>query len=211
MEEMNVLNNYGGLGGNRRWWKGVKVTYVEKNEKIAAAYSKMFPDDEIIIADAHEYLHDNFSRFDFIWNSPPCQSHSKMVKATRHDVRKYPSMELYQEIILLREHFKGRWVVENVIPYYEPLIKPTARIGRHLFWSNFEIHLIHEVENAPNFIKADSPQEIEALKKWLGVSYEGNIYYEGNHSPGQVLRNCVHPDIGLHVFNESKRTGLFTF
>ena len=33
--------------------------------------------------------------------------------------------------------------------------------------------------------------------------YEKNIYYEGNHCPTQILRNCVHPEVGLHVFNEA--------
>jgi hypothetical protein len=42
------------------------------------------------------------------------------------------------------------------------------------------------------------------MKEWLGLHYEGNIYYEGHHSPTQVLNNCVHPDLGLHVFNASQ-------
>lgn len=31
-------------------------------------------------------------------------------------------MKLYEEILLLKHNFKGKYVVENVIPYYEPLI-----------------------------------------------------------------------------------------
>lgn len=42
---------------------------------------------------------------------------------------------------------------------------------------------------------------VEDLKKWLGLSYEGNIYYAGNHCPAQVLRNAVHPEIGRQVFS----------
>lgn len=47
-------------------------------------------------------------------------------------------MSLYQEIIFLKHNFKGLWVVENVKPYYKPLIKGRL-LQRHLFWSNFEI------------------------------------------------------------------------
>ena len=51
------------------------------------------------------------------------------------------------------------------------------------------------------FITAGTVAETEKLKEWLGIKYEGNIYYKGNHCPGQVLRNCVHPDFGKHVFD----------
>ena len=48
-------------------------------------------------------------------------------------------MSLYQEIIFLQSNFKGNWIVENVKPYYEPLIKPTIVLQRHLFWTNMII------------------------------------------------------------------------
>ena len=31
-----------------------------------------------------------------------------------------------------------KWVVENVVGYYKPLVE-AKQVGRHLFWSNFEI------------------------------------------------------------------------
>lgn len=200
-KHFRILNLFAGLGGNRNKWTGnIKVTAVEIDQKIADVYLANNPNDKIIIGDAHEYLLRNHENFDFVWTSPPCQSHSRMMKATRYDVRKYPDMMLYQEIIFLQHFFKGKWIVENVKPYYEPLIKPTAILGRHCFWSNFEIPNF-EIKNIPNFIQGDSPKEIQALKDWLGIQYEGNIYYGKNHSPGQVLRNCVHPDLGLHILN----------
>jgi len=208
--KMRVLNLYSGLGGNRKHWQGVEVTAVEMEQDIADVYKANFPNDEVIIGDAHEYLLQNHEHFDFIWSSPPCQSHSRMMKATRHDVHKYPDMKLYQEIIFLSHFFKGKWVVENVKPYYEPLIKPKCIMSRHYFWSNFDIVPI-DVPSPKGFITSGSTAETEKLKEWLGIHYEGNIYYKDNHCPGQVLRNCVHPDLGLHVFNESKRVGLFTF
>lgn len=200
---MKVLNLYAGLGGNRKNWQGVEVTAVEMEQEIADVYKKLFPNDTVIVGDAHQYLLDHSDEFDMVWASPPCQSHSRMMKATRHKLRKYPDMKLYQEIIFLKHFFKGKWVVENVKPYYEPLIKPTAILGRHYFWSNFEI-LQFDVPSPKGFITSGTVKETESLKEWLGIHYEGNIYYKNNHCPGQVLRNCVHPDLGLHVFNQSK-------
>lgn len=112
-------------------------------------------------------------------------------------------MNIYQEIIFLQHFFKGRWVVENVIPYYEPLIKPTVKCGRHLFWSNFPIEPI-EIPQPQNAINLTTVAGKKVMMDWIGIHYDKNIYYEGNHCPAQVLRNCVHPDLGLHVLNQAK-------
>lgn len=192
---MKILNLYAGIGGNRAAWpQDAKVTAVEKNPEIAKVYASLYPDDQLIIGDAHDYLLKHYAEFDFIWSSPPCQTHSKLNKATRHDLKRYPDMKLYQEIILLKHNFKGLWVVENVQPYYEPLIKP-QEAGRHLFWANFTI-TSKEIQSPPDFSRANK----EVMFKWLGFRFEGNIYLDGNHDPAQVLRNCVHPSLGLHVF-----------
>lgn len=199
---IKILNLYAGIGGNRKLWDNCEVTSIEDDTKIANVYKQFFPNDIVIIADAHQYLLEYFSEFDFIWSSPPCQSHSRMMKATRHNVAKYPDMNLYQEIIFLKNFFKGKWLVENVKPYYKPLIEPNKIIGRHCFWSNFNISDFEIPKFESNFIKSGTVEESEKLKKWLGFEYEGNLYYEKNHCPGQILRNCVHPDLGLHIFNE---------
>jgi len=198
--DMKVLNLYAGLGGNRKLWEGVEVTAVEMEESIADVYRRLNPDDKVIIGDAHQYLLEHYHEFDFVWSSPPCQTHSKMMKATRHKKNRYSDMSLYQEILLLQNFFKGGWVVENVKPYYEPLIKPTAELDRHLFWSNFKISTFEAPAQPKGFITG-SPKVIGELKKWLGIDYDGNIYYKDNHCPGQVLRNCVHPETGLHIMN----------
>jgi len=132
-----VLNAYSGLGGNRQKWVDCEVTAIDNNQEIMDVYKRLHPNDTCIVGDAHQYILDHFEEFDFIWTSPPCQSHSKMNKATRHKLRRYPEMQLYQEVIFLQHFFKGKYVVENVNPYYEPLI-PARKMGRHLFWSNFE-------------------------------------------------------------------------
>lgn len=198
-----VLNLYAGLGGNRKLWRNVKVTAVENDKQIANVYKDNFPKDTLIISDAHTYLKNHYQEFDFIWSSPPCQKHSRMMKFTRHKVADYPDMNLYAEIIFLTHFFKGLWIVENVKPYYKPLIEPTSILGRHCFWSNFDIGKFN-IPSPKNFIGNNNTEGAQELKDWLGIHYKGNIYYKGNHSPSQVLRNCVHPDLGLYVFNESK-------
>jgi site-specific DNA-cytosine methylase len=74
---MKILNLYAGIGGNRKLWGDEhEVTAVENNEKIAKIYKDLFPKDQVIIADAHEYLLEHHKEFDFIWSSPPCPTHS---------------------------------------------------------------------------------------------------------------------------------------
>lgn len=196
---MKILNLYAGLGGNRKHWKDVDVTAVEYTQKIADVYKKLNPDDEIIVTDAHKYLLDNYQDFDFIWSSPPCQSHSRMIRSGKNRKPRYPDMKLYEEILFLKHNFNGLWVVENVKPYYAPLIK-AKEVGRHLFWSNFDFDC-DEIKQPANFINKTNVKGSEVLKKWLGIEYEGNIYYEGNHCPAQVLRNCVHPSVGKQILN----------
>ena len=197
-----ILNLYAGLGGNRKYWgDNYEVTAVEMESKIAKVYADNFPNDTLIIGDAHQYLLEHSEEFDIIWSSPPCQTHSRMMKATRHKRKRYTDLSLYQEIIFLTHFFKGKYVVENVKPFYEPLIKPTSKLGRHYFWSNFDIKEDFEIPNFKNFITSGTVEETEKLKKWLGITYEGNIYYKNNHCPGQVLRNCVHPLMGKHIID----------
>lgn len=199
---MKILNLYAGLGGNRKLWTDCQVTAVEWQENIAAAYREQYPDDTVFIGDAHAFLADHHEEFDFIWSSPPCQSHSKMDRANCRNKARYADLKLYEEILFLQTYFKGRWVVENVVPYYRPLITPSARIGRHLFWSNFHIDA-EDVARPSGFIASKGQSNAESLKAWLGITYKGNIYYAKNHCPAQVLRNCVHPKIGLQVFNSA--------
>ena len=196
---LEVLNLYPGVGGNRKFWEGCRVTAVENNEKIAAVYQRQHPEDTVIIGDAHKYLIENYSNFDFIWSSPPCQTHSRMNKATRHKTRRYPDMKLYEEIIFLQHFYKGPWIVENVVPYYEPLIK-AKKIGRHLFWSNFAFEA-EDVKRPENFINLANLAGKKALMDWLGIHYDENIYYGNNHCPAQILRNCVHPKLGKQIFD----------
>ena len=199
---MRVLNLYAGLGGNRKLWKDVFVVAVENNRKIAEVYERLYPDDWVVCDDAHQFLLAHYDEYDFIWSSPPCQTHSRMAKATRHDLRRYPDLSLYEEILFLKHFYKGKWVVENVVPFYEPLI-PGKIMGRHIYWSNFDLPDAKE-PTPPNFINLCNVKGKKALQDWLGIHYEENIYYGNNHCPAQILRNCVHPNVGAAIFNATK-------
>ena len=200
---MKILNIYAGIGGNRKLWGGVDVTAVEISPDIAAIYKDFFPDDEIIIADAHEYLLNHFQEYDFIWSSPPCQTHSQIrynlgVK-NRGTKAVYPDMNLYEEILLLKWYFKGNWVVENTRGFYEPLIPPRF-IGSHYIWSNFYIEDI-KTEN-----RNHRNGNVESLqsRKQVDLSNYDII------NKRQILRNCVEPELGLHIINQSKGIKLHT-
>ena len=194
---MKILNLYSGIGGNRQLWKDVEVTSVEINPQIANIYSDFYPNDNIIIGDAHLYLLENYHKYDFIWSSPPCQSHSSFRQNIcvryRNTKPEYPDMKLYQEIIFLQYNSKCKWVVENVKPYYEPLIHGKL-IQRHLFWSNFGIENIN--------IKNDDIRtaQIPQLQKQLNINLDK--YKLPNKR--QILRNCVEPKLALHILNQAK-------
>ncbi len=187
------------------WGDDFDIVAVENDSRIADVYRQNFPKDIVVVGDAHKYLLENGDKFDFIWSSPACQSHSRMIRSGRNRTPRYPDLKLYEEILYLMHDFKGKWIVENVKPYYTPLVKPSVELGRHLVWSNFEIKKI-SLPKFDNFIKADTVAKAELLKEWIGIKYEGSIYYGNNHCPCQVLRNCVHPETGKHIVSEMMRS-----
>ena len=196
---MKILNLYSGIGGNRKLWGDkYEITSVEYNEEIAEVYKSFFPNDTVVVGDAHQYLLDHYKEFDFIWSSPPCPTHSDIRRCGVHSGQyeaKYPEMDLYQEIILLQNFapLTQKWVIENVRPYYTPLIKPTSIINRHYFWSNFFIPNINfkKSHNLHNDIRGS------------GDVYGFNIKNTTIKNKRQVLRNLVNPLVGKHII-ESK-------
>lgn len=196
---MKILNLYSGIGGNRKYWEGHDITAVEKNKKIAKIYRSLYPEDKMIIGDAHSYLIKNFQSFDFIWGSPPCPTHSKIRKSFVHCKRSplnfvYPDMSLYQEVLFLQHHFKGLWLVENVVPYYKFLIKPTVIIQRHAFWSNFYIPIMR--------VKSVDIREsnVSQLEKNIGIKLPRELCV--GIRKDRILRNCVYPKIGKHILKQ---------
>jgi DNA (cytosine-5)-methyltransferase 1 len=187
---VKILNLYAGIGGNRKLWGDEhQVTAVEYDEKIARIYGDLFPDDELIIGDAHQYLLEHHKEFDFIWASPPCQTHSSfrynINVRFRGSEEKYPDMTLYEEILFLKYHSESLWIVENVVPYYGALLDPVKR-NRHLYWANFELP---EVPKTGEKIRS---QQIPDLEKLHG--YDLSNYKLPNKR--QVLRNVVDPNVG---------------
>ena len=196
---MKVLNLYACLGGNRLLWEDCEVTAVELDPELARMYQERFPNDTVIVADAHQYLLDHYKEFDFIWSSPPCPSHSRArywnssnYNTTTEAI--YPDMKLYQEILFLQHYFKGRYVVENVIPYYEPLI-PAKKKGRHLYWTNF---------NLPTDL-GDRRIQIGAGKNELNRLCDFHKIdisnYKGEQSLIKIARNLVDYESGLTIYN----------
>lgn len=197
---MKILNLYAGIGGNRALWGAEhQVVAVESEEYIAAAYSELFPQDSVIVGDAHQYLLDHHREFDFIWSSPPCPTHSRAnTSLYGWDIVRYPDMALYQEILFLKHFYKGKWVVENVIGYYAPLVAPAAVLDRHYFWSNFSI--------APFAVSRE--YNVNRTTKELLAEHHGIALPVGTKNQRKLLRNAVDPKCGLHVLNEAMASQL---
>lgn len=188
---MKVLNLYAGIGGNRQLWQDVEVTAVENVDYIADAYEQMFPDDKVIREDAHQYLIDHFSEYDYIWSSPPCPTHSRLNDAIPTERKRFPDMKLYEEIIFLKHYFKGDWVVENVVSYYDPLINPSASMARHYFWASYHIPQLQLAQN-PDI----SRSQYSDLAEYHGIKLP-----EGTKDQRKLYRNAVNPLLGKHVFD----------
>ena len=186
---MKILNLYSGIGGNRHLWGSEhEITAVEINPEIAGIYKSKFPNDNIVVTDAHYYLLEHYKEFDFIWSSPPCPSHSKLCFS--QNTKQYTDVTLYQQIILLKSWFKGNYVIENVIPYYDYLVEPSFIIGRHPFWSNFNVTPL-EVRNIDVTRSTN-----EELSEYLGMPIP-------RYKAGVTLRNSVEPKTGLHILNSA--------
>ena len=198
---MKILNLYACLGGNRFKWNEVKedieVTAVELDPEAARLYQERFPNDKVIVADAHKYLLDHYKEFDFIWSSPPCPTHSRVrmsQKNTDSFIPMYPDMKLYEEIIFLQNNFKGGFVVENVIPYYKPLIESQKR-GRHLYWSSFKLPNNINERKSINWAKIK-----DELTAW-SVFHEYDFRkYKGNQRTDKMARNLVDYEAGRTIF-----------
>jgi len=195
---MKILNLYACLGGNRYKWNEVKddieVTAVELDPEAARLYQERFPNDRVIVADAHQYLLDHYKEYDFIWSSPPCPTHSRARFARRETTTPaYPDMKLYEEILFLQKWFKGKYVVENVIPYYEPLITAHKR-GRHLYWTNF--NLPYDLGQRKGSIM-ESKNEVS---QWCEFHDYDFRKYKGSQSVQKMARNLVDYEVGKKIF-----------
>ena len=196
---MKILNLYACLGGNRyKWGDNHDITAVEWDEELARLYKERFPNDKVIVADAHQYLLEHYKEFDFIWSSPPCPSHSRIniSQYTRDNWKpRYPDMALYQEVIFLDNYYKGQYVIENVIPFYEPLI-PAKKRGRHLYWCNFRL---------PNILSKRKNPDLSRTKNLIDAMSEFHDYdfrkYKGKQRMNKIARNLVDYEAGKTILN----------
>ena len=147
----------------------------------------------MIVADAHQYLLDHYKEFDFIWSSPPCPSHSRARFARKNTTTAiYPDLKLYEEILFLDNYFDGKYCVENVIPYYEPLIQAKKR-GRHLYWTNF---------NLPTDLKERKSSIMESkdeVNQWCKFHDYDFRKYKGKQSVQKMARNLVDYEAGKSI------------
>jgi len=198
-QTMKILNLYACLGGNRYKWnevqEDIEVTAIELDPELARLYQERFPNDKVIIADAHQYLLEHYKEFDFIWSSPPCPTHSR-IQLSQYTTREmaYPDMKLYQEIIFLNTFFKGKYVVENVIPYYEPLI-PANKRDRHLYWTNF--NLPYNLNGRKNPDLSRTKDLITAMSKYHDYDFR---QYKGEQRMDKIARNLVDYEAGKKIF-----------
>ena len=200
MSKLKILNLYACLGGNRyKWGDEHEITAVEWDSELARLYQERFPNDTVIVADAHQYLLDHYKEFDFIWSSPPCPSHSRITlsqKTTINFTPKFPDMKLYEEIIFLDNFFDGKYVVENVIPYYEPLI-PAQKRHRHLYWTNFNLpNILSKRVFEGKFSKMKN--ERVYLEKWHEIDTSN---YKGKQDKRKIARNLVDYEAGKTILD----------
>lgn len=193
---MKILNLYACLGGNRALWgNDHEITAVELDPECARLYKERFPNDTVIISDAHQFLLDHYEEFDFIWSSPPCPSHSRLALSNKGRAKsKYPDFRLYEEVVFLDNYFAGKYCVENVIPYYEPLI-PAQKRGRHLYWTNFTLPAIDEPLNG---IIGNGSDRVEKLSEFHNYDFRK---YKGEQPVGKIAANLVHYDTGKTILD----------
>ena len=212
---MKILNLYAGIGGNRKLWgNDLEITAIEWDASIAEIYKDLYPNDNVIVGDAHQYLLEHYSEYDFIWASPPCPTHSVTnFFLNPQGIVRYPDMGLYQEIILLQNFFKGKYVIENVKSYYDPLIKPQES-GRHYFWANFRVPFL-KIEKQIGRMNGKG-QNVARANNLDKLGFDLSKYEHPDKD--KLLRNCVAPEIGLAIFesamniykdNNAIQTGLF--
>tara|TARA_R110002020_G_scaffold131834_2_gene294592 strand:- start:115 stop:768 length:654 start_codon:yes stop_codon:yes gene_type:complete len=214
---MKILNLYACLGGNRfKWGDDHEITAVELDPELARMYQERFPNDTVIVADAHQYLLDHYKEFDFIWTSPPCPTHSRAAFGSRKSDKSnhkpvYPDMKLYQEVLFLEHYFKGKYCVENVIPYYEPLIAAKKR-GRHLYWTNFNVPMVLSERKVLVGAGADEVKKLESFHQ-IDLSS-----YKGTQRKDKIARNLVDYEagktildtaLGIHRKENENQTSIF--
>ena len=214
---MKILNLYGGLGGNRLKWDDHEVTMVESDGDLCNIYQERFPNDEVWQEDVIKIVEEeDLQKFDFIWASPPCTTHSK---TSFFHGRRVPDLT---QLFGLRLHlesnaFHGLYCIENVQPHYKIPEEwmYTAAIDRHRFWANFYIDSSHsELDNRipNNRMKGVKRKDqntiiingkIGDLAAYHDFPLELLMFFPSRKD--KVLRNMLHYSIGEYVLEYAKK------
>ena len=215
MKKIKLLNLFSGIGGNTYTLNRdrFEVTHIEHNVEVAEECELQNPQDIVIMDDAWEYVHD-YDKYDYLWASPPCQTHTGLNNALHgQGRRRLPDFRLYALITYLKHFVKTPWVVENVKPYYQDLamIRPTAVLSRHWYWSNYNLIGERYKQNPFNVTNArpkkdgkrmTSKEHRDKLQEYLGITLTKLRYIDGKN-PSQILSNCVHPDEGKYLIEQA--------
>lgn len=204
---MKILNLYAGLGGNRKSWTNHEIKAVEIVPEIAEIYRKLFPGDQVIIADVMQFVRkENLGSYDFIWASPPCKTHSC---ATTKKFRYVPDLTSIHGLrIFLDYQCETPYVIENVQPFYKlpKEYQPTFKIDRHLFWANFfvpvpEKSLINSrISDLPH--KRDRSLYMRGSIEELASFHNYDLSIIENLSNREsLLRNMTHWKIGKYILD----------
>jgi DNA (cytosine-5)-methyltransferase 1 len=191
---IRVLNAYAGIGGNRHLWPADwHVTAVELDPQVAAEYARRYPQDTVLVEDAHAYVLEHAHEFDAVWTSPPCPTHSRLAPsvAARLGHELEPDPRLWEEIEHLRD-LGVRYVVENVHTYYEPPIAPDLVTARHYYWCSAAPVMLTPL-SVVGLTKRRSADEY-AASYGLPPLAAGSV-----RDPRKAMRNAVVPFEGLEV------------
>lgn len=194
--KLRVLNAYAGIGGNRHLWPDDwQITAIELDPRVAAEYLRRYPNDVVIVGDAHAYVLEHGHEFDAVWTSPPCPSHSRLALnvAARKGVAPSPDPRLWAEI----EHLCGlekAYVVENVHVYYTPPIPPDLVTDRHYYWTSNPPAMLSPLHGIKGILNAGTPARVYAEAYGLPQLRPGAV-----GDARKAMRNAVVPLEGLEV------------
>lgn len=210
---MRILDLYAGLGGTAKGIqsvlekKGVDYEYfaIEIDPNVCAAHKINNPRSTVICADVKDWL-DKITDFDFVWASPPCQTHSILNFSNKATGKKTNLVDwsLWHVIDHLQRTENVSYVVENVLIWYNEPFKHNFNLDRHYFWTNLSL-LSFEYQ--------------KRTKDWGYLSVKGwKEYHQVEHAitgnKRQQLRNCLHWSIAAGIFEqflEPKQKQLTTF
>lgn len=172
-EKMKILNLYAGIGGNRKLWEGHEVTAIEYNQDIANIYKDFFPDDSVIVADAHQYLLDHYKEYDFIWSSPPCFPANELVLTLRGHI---PIKDVRVGDLVLTH--KSRWKkVIKIGRKHCNVLREIKSIGIDNIkcTDNHPFYAIQNIKDNPFWVKAINLNNSHYISSPLSI--EKNNYY----------------------------------